>query len=61
VMPLRAFTLMHSTGELSAVALRDPWATRQIELVARDFSTLPRTARLLVDHLTAMTPQGAKA
>ena len=27
----------------------------------RDFSTLPRTARLLVDHLTAMTPHGAKA
>jgi DNA-binding transcriptional LysR family regulator len=61
VMPLRAFTLMHSTGELSAVTLNEPWATRQIELVARDFSTLPRTARLLVDHLTAMAPQGAKA
>ena len=61
VMPLRAFTLMHSTGELSAITLRDPWATRQIQLVARDFSTLPRTARLLVDHLTAMAPHGAKA
>ena len=51
VMPLRAFTLMHSTGELSAITLTDTWATRRIELVARDFSTLPRTARLLVDHL----------
>lgn len=51
VMPLRAFSLMYGAGELSAVALTDAWATRQIELVARDFSTLPRTARLLVEHL----------
>ena len=58
---LRAFTLMHSAGALTAVPLTDTWATRRIELVARDFSTLPRSARLLVDHLTAMTPQGATA
>jgi hypothetical protein len=42
---------MHSTGTLTAVPLTDPWAHRHIELVARDFSTLPRSARLLVDHL----------
>ncbi|WP_296508896.1 LysR family transcriptional regulator [Rhodoferax sp.] len=51
VMPLRAFTLMHNTGALTAVPLSDSWAHRRIELVARDFSTLPRSARLLVDHL----------
>jgi DNA-binding transcriptional LysR family regulator len=51
VMPLRAFTLMHNAGELAAVPLTDPWAHRNIALVARDFSTLPRSARLLVDHL----------
>lgn len=51
VMPKRAFELMHGVGNLTAVALTDAWATRSIELVARDFSTLPRTARLLVDHL----------
>jgi DNA-binding transcriptional LysR family regulator len=51
VMPLRAFTLMHNAGDLCAVALTDPWAQRNIALVARDFSTLPRSARLLVDHL----------
>ena len=51
VMPLRAFTLMHNAGELAAVPLTDPWAHRRIELVARDFSTLPRSARLLVEHL----------
>lgn len=53
VMPQRAFELMHGVGELESVALTDAWASRQIELVARDFSSLPVTARLLVDHLTA--------
>ena len=51
VMPQRAFTLMHGANALKTVALKDAWATRNIELVARDFSTLPRTARLLVEHL----------
>ena len=52
VMPQRAFELMH-TPQLRAVLLQDAWATRQIGLVARDFATLPATARLLLDHLTA--------
>jgi hypothetical protein len=33
------------------VGLTDPWGQRSLDLVARDFSTLPLTARLLVDHL----------
>lgn len=53
VMPLRAFELMHGVGDLECVALSDGWAQRRIDLVARDFSTLPVTARLLVDHLKA--------
>lgn len=53
VMPRRAFELMHGVGDLACVELKDDWARRRIELVARDFSTLPVTARLLVDHLTA--------
>ncbi|MBI2744765.1 MAG: LysR family transcriptional regulator [Burkholderiales bacterium] len=53
VMPRRAFELMHGVGKLACVPLQDDWAHRRIELVARDFSTLPVTARLLVDHLTA--------
>jgi DNA-binding transcriptional LysR family regulator len=53
VMPRRAFELMHGVGDLECVPLTDDWAVRSIELVARDFSTLPVTARLLVDHLTA--------
>jgi DNA-binding transcriptional LysR family regulator len=51
VMPRRAFELMHGVGELACITLDNAWATRQIQLVARDFSTLPVTARLLVDHL----------
>jgi len=53
VMPRRAFELMHGVGDLDCVALSDAWATRRIDLVARDFSTLPVTARLLVEHLRA--------
>jgi DNA-binding transcriptional LysR family regulator len=56
VMPQRAFELMHGVGDLESVALTDPWAQRQLQMVARDFSTLPVTARLLVDHLGAAAP-----
>ncbi len=59
VMPQRAFELMHGMGELATVPLLDEWATRHIQLVARDFSTLPVTARLLVEHL--MQPADATA
>ncbi len=41
------------TAERELMALTNNWAVRRIELVARDFSSLPVTARLLVDHLTA--------
>ncbi|MDR3454420.1 MAG: LysR family transcriptional regulator [Rhodoferax sp.] len=53
VIPQRAFELMRGVGDLACVPLSDPWALRQINLVARDFSTLPVTARLLVEHLGA--------
>ncbi|MES2975063.1 MAG: LysR family transcriptional regulator [Pseudomonadota bacterium] len=53
IMPQRAFELMHGVGDLECVPLTDAWAHRRIQLVARDFSTLPVTARLLVDHLAA--------
>lgn len=53
VMPRRAFELMHGVGNLESVPLADAWAVRSIDLVARDFETLPLTARLLVDHLHA--------
>ncbi|WP_048441163.1 LysR family transcriptional regulator [Caenimonas sp. SL110] len=55
VMPRRAFELMHGVGELECVKLTDAWARRSLDLVARDFDTLPVTARLLVDHLSSQT------
>ena len=63
VMPRRAFDLMHGVGDLACVRLTDSWAQRRIELVARDFSTLPVTARLLIDHLKseAQAPEAAMA
>jgi DNA-binding transcriptional LysR family regulator len=59
VMPQRAFELMNGVGDLDCVTLADDWASRQIQLVARDFSSLPVTARLLVEHLTACAATAA--
>ena len=58
VMPLRAFDLMSGgIGRgLKSIALTDTWATREIRLVARDFSTLPVAARTLVAHLHTPSP-----
>ena len=53
VMPARAFELMRGASALQAVPLRDAWAQRSIGLVARDFATLPVTARALIEHLQA--------
>lgn len=53
VMPERAFELLHAGDALQALPLTDAWAQRQLLLVARDFSSLPASARLLVDHLQA--------
>jgi DNA-binding transcriptional LysR family regulator len=61
LMPQRAFELMHGVGELTCIPLSDTWATRQIDLVARDFSTLPVTARLLVTHLGEQAGQNSVA
>ena len=61
VMPRQAFELVHGVSALACVPLTDAWATRRIDLVARDFSTLPRTARLLVEHLTATAPKATAA
>ena len=51
VMPERAFALMQGVGDLSCVPLTDDWAVRDIGLIARDFDSLPVTARTLVAHL----------
>ena len=51
VMPRRAFELMNPIGALCGIELSDAWAQRRIDLVARDFSSLPLAARMLVEHL----------
>jgi len=56
LLPDRAFALMHGVGQLQSVALDEPWSQRELRLVARDFDTLPVTARLLVEHLVAPLP-----
>jgi len=56
VMPLGAFESMRGSGALRAVPLTNDWAAREISLVARDFDTLPVTARSLVEHLRATDP-----
>ncbi|MGJ7507981.1 LysR substrate-binding domain-containing protein [Variovorax sp. GT1P44] len=55
VMPQKAFELMRGGigRSLKSITLNDPWAARAIRLVARDFSTLPVAARMLVTHLQA--------
>jgi DNA-binding transcriptional LysR family regulator len=58
VMPRRAFELMQAGSALHCVRLRDAWAVREINLVARDFDALPLTARLLVEHLQARAATG---
>ena len=61
LIPDRAFELMHGVGQLRAVPLTDAWAQRMLSLVARDFDTLPVTARLLVEHLSRSAPQALPA
>ncbi|PWW45950.1 LysR family transcriptional regulator [Melaminivora alkalimesophila] len=51
LLPDRAFALMQGVGRLAAVALDEPWAQRELVLVARDFAALPVPARLLAEHL----------
>ena len=36
---------------ISAVRIRDGWANRKLVICARSFKSLPRPAKLLVDHL----------
>ncbi|MDR2127930.1 MAG: LysR family transcriptional regulator [Burkholderiaceae bacterium] len=51
VLPDGAFALLQGLGNLTAIALADDWARRDLRLVARDFDTLPAAAKLLVAHL----------
>jgi DNA-binding transcriptional LysR family regulator len=36
---------------ITVIRIRDPWANRRLAICARSFKSLPRPARLLVEHL----------
>lgn len=40
--------------KISVVRIRDPWANRRLAICARSFKSLPRPARLLVEHLRSV-------
>lgn len=53
ILPDRAFDIVGKSMNLKAIPLCDAWAYRQLQLVVRELRSLPPTARLLFEHLTA--------
>lgn len=51
VVPEAAARRCARTMPISVVTLRDSWANRRLVICARSFKALPRSAKLLVDHL----------
>jgi DNA-binding transcriptional LysR family regulator len=46
---------------IAIVRIRDSWANRRLVICNRDFKTLPRPAKLLVEHLRKAAPAGSSA
>jgi DNA-binding transcriptional LysR family regulator len=51
VVPESAARRCANAMPLTLLAIRDSWANRRFAICARSFKTLPRPAKLLVDHL----------
>jgi DNA-binding transcriptional LysR family regulator len=51
VVPEAAARRCAQSMPVTMVRIRDPWANRRLAICARSFKTLPRPARLLVEHL----------
>ena len=51
VVPEAAAKRCARTLPIRAVRIRDAWANRRLVICARDFKSLPRPAKLLVEHL----------
>ena len=51
VVPEAAAKRCARTMGIAMLRIRDAWANRKLVICARDFKTLPRPAKLLVDHL----------
>ena len=51
VMPEIAARRCARSMQISVIRISDPWANRRLSICARSFKTLPRPAKLLVEHL----------
>jgi DNA-binding transcriptional LysR family regulator len=51
VVPHAAATRCAQSMPLTLLAIRDSWANRQLVICARSFKSLPKPAKLLVEHL----------
>ena len=51
VVPEAAARRCARSMPITMLRIRDPWANRKLTICARSFKTLPRPAKLLVDHL----------
>ncbi len=51
VVPEAAAKRCAQTMPVALLAIRDSWANRQLAICARSFKSLPKPAKLLVDHL----------
>src|SRR6266568_604576 len=51
VVPETAAKRCARSMPIMMIRIRDPWANRKLAICARSFKTLPRPAKLLVDHL----------
>jgi DNA-binding transcriptional LysR family regulator len=51
VMPEAAARRCARSMPVTLLSIRDSWANRRLAICARSFATLPRPAKLLVDHL----------
>jgi DNA-binding transcriptional LysR family regulator len=56
IVPINAIRTELAGSRLRAIPLSDAWAHRTLDICFRDFDSLPVTARLLVDHLTVVSP-----
>ena len=51
VVPEAAARRCARSMPIAIVRIRDPWANRRLVICARDFASIPRPAKQLVDHL----------
>jgi DNA-binding transcriptional LysR family regulator len=51
VMPEAAARRCAQSMPIALIAIRDDWANRRLAICARSFKTLPKPAKLLVEHL----------